>query len=630
MSDVEEEEYEYDEDDEEDYHYSDDEGAAPELERKGSLSLSKGGIQLTDEEGVARVIEKHVEEVSEMLGLTLDEAQVLLNHERWITAHALTEKWLLEKDQLLVSAGLELPDGKEHRSAHPADQLFSCPVCVDEKPATEGFALKCNHMVCHECWAQGLAVHVSSTESLRTTCFSNCSLVVPPSVFRRFLAPELVAKYDRWTALQFTACASNTQACSAPGCKAVAHGKNVPDDVYSEVACTCGTRWCFNCKADDHRPATCLQVKSWNDKSNDQDLTDMFIKANTKRCPKCQLKIIKDEGCAHMRCTQCGYHFCWLCLGPYSSHSEKTGGFYSCNKFERRIKSEGRTEDEKRALRAQQQLRNYEMAFERHMNHKNALDVAERELQYQLEAKLKALADDGFNELHQLRTAVAQVIGSRRVLAWSYVFKFFQFEDESSERELQLFETYQGKLEHMTEDLQTRLSEMSNFGSKSANAAAAEDLSFTSWRQGVVHLTGAVKSFAINVVDFAANSDCYAGAGFEWEARERDLELESSRPRPVWAWRDDHGIWNPYSDENIRKIEEASAAGDQTLIITSSGRRYRLDLRSRAQTNLETGGSRVIRRRVESNSAWTCTRCSYHNPGDALACVMCETPRQGL
>jgi len=47
------------------------------------------------------------------------------------------------------------------------------------------------------------------------------------------------------------------------------------------------------------------------------------------------------------------------------------------------------------------------------------------------------------HDLHQLRSSVAAVVASRRVLAWSYVFKFFQFDDDSRERELQLFETYQ-------------------------------------------------------------------------------------------------------------------------------------------------------------------------------------------
>ena len=59
-----------------------------------------------------------------------------------------------------------------------------------------------------------------------------------------------------------------------------------------------------------------------------------------------------------------------------------------------------------------------------------------------------------------LQTSLIQVITSRGILAWSYVFKFYEFEDDSLERELQLFETLQGKLEHMTEDLQSRLTEV--------------------------------------------------------------------------------------------------------------------------------------------------------------------------
>jgi hypothetical protein len=66
----------------------------------------------------------------------------------------------------------------------------------------------------------------------------------------------------------------------------------------------------------------------------------------------------------------------------------------------------------------------------------------------QLEAKVRDLSDgDGGGsveeDLYQLKQAVEQVVASRRVLAWSYVFKFFQFEDETLERELQLFESYQ-------------------------------------------------------------------------------------------------------------------------------------------------------------------------------------------
>lgn len=454
----------------------------------------------------------------------------------------------------------------------------------------------------------------------------------------------------------------------------------VATDSYKEVPCSCGARWCFTCGEDDHRPAACSQVRAWNNKAGDSDLTAMYIRANTKKCPRCSLEIIKDEGCQHMKCTQCAHHFCWLCLGDYGSHNEKTGGFYACNKFEERVRAEGRSEDERRAMAAARSLKCYEMAFERHLNHKSAMETAERELQAQVEAKARdqlaltgASASSSFSGsggggggggchggagengvaleqlLQQLRSAVDQVVLARRVLAWSYVFKYYQFvEDESLGRELQLFDTYQGKLESMTEDLQSRLSDMSASSAAAVAAVARKGgsggggtgggsgapESFSEWRQGVVHLMGAVKSFAQNVVQFADATDQYTGTDVEWEVKEGSAAEggagDDGASRPVWSWRDDSGVWTPFSDENIRSLEAAKAAGDTIVIMTSGGRRYRVDLVSMRQENMETHGSRAIRRvEAKGPANWTCGRCSYHNAGnDGGACVMCEMPRR--
>jgi ariadne-1 len=35
----------------------------------------------------------------------------------------------------------------------------------------------------------------------------------------------------------------------------------------------------------------------------------------------------------HMTCSQCRHEFCWLCLGAWAEHGERTGGFYQCNKW---------------------------------------------------------------------------------------------------------------------------------------------------------------------------------------------------------------------------------------------------------------------------------------------------------
>jgi ariadne-1 len=59
------------------------------------------------------------------------------------------------------------------------------------------------------------------------------------------------------------------------------------------------------------------------------------ILANSKPCPKCKRPIEKNHGCMHMTCTPpCKFEFCWLCLGAWSDHGERTGGFYACNRYE--------------------------------------------------------------------------------------------------------------------------------------------------------------------------------------------------------------------------------------------------------------------------------------------------------
>lgn len=62
---------------------------------------------------------------------------------------------------------------------------------------------------------------------------------------------------------------------------------------------------------------------------------------------------------------------------------------------------------------------------------------------------------------------------------------------------------------------------------------------------------GAVSTFTNHVVTFAENAEMYKGADAEWEQREQSAP-EADGPRPVWAWRDDSNVWNPFSDENIR------------------------------------------------------------------------------
>merc|ERR1712072_1092761 len=54
-------------------------------------------------------------------------------------------------------------------------------------------------------------------------------------------------------------------------------------------------------------------------------LSEAFVNNNTKKCPKCKVSILKNEGCNHMECRQCNHHFCWTCGGKMGKDNRLIG-----------------------------------------------------------------------------------------------------------------------------------------------------------------------------------------------------------------------------------------------------------------------------------------------------------------
>jgi ariadne-1 len=91
----------------------------------------------------------------------------------------------------------------------------------------------------------------------------------------------------------------------------------------------------LQCAEEAHRPVDCDTVSKWVLKNSAESENMNWILANSKPCPKCKRPIEKNQGCMHITCTPpCKFEFCWLCLGAWTEHGEKTGGFYACNRYE--------------------------------------------------------------------------------------------------------------------------------------------------------------------------------------------------------------------------------------------------------------------------------------------------------
>ena len=115
------------------------------------------------------------------------------------------------------------------------------------------------------------------------------------------------------------------------------------------VICSNGHSFCSLCDQPAHAPTSCEDHRAWVQKIKDEineasdengktvegnDLANaLWLKANTKKCPRCAALIEKDEGCNHMTCRKCRHDFCWICMQAWSLHSNNTGGYFQCNRF---------------------------------------------------------------------------------------------------------------------------------------------------------------------------------------------------------------------------------------------------------------------------------------------------------
>jgi len=67
-----------------------------------------------------------------------------------------------------------------------------------------------------------------------------------------------------------------------------------------------------------HPSLTCAEATTANSKrAIENSLSQRFLRANCKKCPRCQAVGQKVSGCDHIKCPRCKHEYCWICLVDY-------------------------------------------------------------------------------------------------------------------------------------------------------------------------------------------------------------------------------------------------------------------------------------------------------------------------
>eukprot|EP00258_Populus_trichocarpa_P028873 XP_024444892.1 probable E3 ubiquitin-protein ligase ARI7 isoform X3 [Populus trichocarpa] len=411
---------------------------------------SQQSYTVLKEEDIRQRQEDDITRVSTVLSISRVAASILLRHYNW-SISKVHDAWFSDEDAVRISVGLLDKQVVQFSNARE----LTCGICFESFPRNKIVSASCGHPFCNTCWSGYISTTINDGPGcLMLRCPDPCCRAAVGQDMINLLAPdEDKEKYSRYLLRSYVEGNRKTKWCPAPGCEYAvdfAAGSGSFD-----VSCLCSHSFCWNCVEEAHRPVDCGTVEKWILKNSAESENMNWILANSKPCPKCKRPIEKNQGCMHMTCTPpCKFEFCWLCLGAWSDHGERTGGFYACNRYEAAKQEGAYDESERRREMAKNSLERYTHYYERWASNQLSRQKALADLHQMQTVHLEKLSDVHCTPESQLKfitEAWLQIVECRRVLKWTYAYGFYLPEHEHAKR--QFFEYLQGEAESGLERL---------------------------------------------------------------------------------------------------------------------------------------------------------------------------------
>ncbi|KAA8531387.1 hypothetical protein F0562_006117 [Nyssa sinensis] len=536
-----------------------------------SVNRQQKNYTVLEEREIHKRQEDDITTVSTVLSISRVAASILLRHYHWSVSNV-HEEWFACEDRVRKVVGLlekpvvQFPNARE----------LTCGICFETYPLDRINTVACGHPFCSTCWTGYISTSINDGPGcLMLRCPDpSCGAAVGQDMINRLASDEDEDKYSRYLLRSYIEDNRKTKWCPAPGCDYAV--EFVVGSGNYDVTCLCSYGFCWNCTEEAHRPVDCGTVAKWILKNSAESENMNWILANSKPCPKCKRPIEKNQGCMHITCTPpCKFEFCWLCLGAWSDHGERTGGFYACNRYEA-AKQEGvYDEAERRREMAKNSLERYTHYYERWATNQSSRQKALADLQQMQNVHLEKLSDRQSQPESQLKFIIEawlQIVECRRVLKWTYAYGFYLPEYEHAKR--QFFEYLQGEAEAGLErlhqcaekDLQTYLN------------AEGPSNDFNDFRTKLAGLTSVTRNYFENLV--------------------RALE---------------NGLSDVDSQGACSKTASSKSVGGGGKGKGGRGK----------------GASRSAgpNRNSDDSGSWSCDQCTYLNARPATTCQMCHQQR---
>ena len=200
-----------------------------------------------------------------------------------------------------------------------------CPICYANKVNKNNIAQKnCKHKFCDKCITTYLTQKIINGEVLNIRCLmGGCKHLYTKEEIKSNVPPNIFNKYIKFYQIQIKLKNPNKIYinCAQIDCEELIDVTNINE---GNVKCKLGHIFCRKCyKIGGHLP----NDPPCNIDDLNQDFFNELNKKNSynvrikyKQCPQCKVLIEKIDGCNQMKCINCGFNFCWLCLKEYTSN----------------------------------------------------------------------------------------------------------------------------------------------------------------------------------------------------------------------------------------------------------------------------------------------------------------------
>ncbi|CAB3407100.1 unnamed protein product [Caenorhabditis bovis] len=440
MSDMEDDDFVFDDYESDGQSMSDDDGIPFEPTDQSSAEYRDvDNDTVMTSEMLEREMKATISDVVSVLQVPAGMCRILLHKYKW-NKESLLERFYEHPDTNAFLLDAQVIPNKPDNG--PVGIIKGeCDICCTLSDLS---GLACNHRSCAACWRQYLNTKILTDCTSEIECMATgCKLLVEDEKVMFYIHDEQVrAAYRRLVVASYVDTNRLLRWCPGVDCEKAVKVSHCEPRL---AICTCGMRFCFFCGNEWHEPVNCRLLKLWMKKCSDDSETSNWINANTKECPKCQVIIEKDGGCNHMTCKNisCRFEFCWMCLGPWEPHGSS---WYNCNRFDDSAARQAR--DAQELSRAN--LQRYLHYYNRYIGHQQSLKL-EGKLYNTVKHKMEQMQHSSMSwiEVQFLKKAVDVLSECRRTLMFTYAFAYYLKKDNNSE----IFEDNQKDLEMETEKL---------------------------------------------------------------------------------------------------------------------------------------------------------------------------------